>query len=69
MCSLTSAFIEDLAQPASASDQSLRCPPEEHVNPWLPKERLAIILKRLRGRACRSEFSLGVHFKVLLLTL
>ena len=69
MCSLTSAFIEDLVQPAPASDQSLRCPHEEHVNLWLSKERVAITLKSLRGRACRSESSLGVHFKVLLLTL
>ena len=43
------------------SDQSLRCPHEESLDPYLPTERTAKTLIRLGGCPGWSESSLGAH--------
>ena len=45
------------------SDQSLRCPHEETLHPWLPKMHTVKILIRLRECAGWSETSLGAHVR------
>ena len=47
------------------SDQSLRCPLEESLGPWLPSKRTA---KTLGIRPVCSESSLGAHAMVLVLS-
>ena len=44
---------------SAQSDQSLRCPHEESLGPWLPTERTAKTLIRLGGCPGWSESSLG----------
>ena len=46
---------------SSQSDQSLRCPHEETLHPWLSKMCLGRIRIRLRECAVWSESSLGTH--------
>ena len=50
---LTSAWT------SAQSDQSLRCPHEESLSPWLPIERTTKTLIRLSGCPGWSESSLG----------
>ena len=46
---------------SSQSDQSLRCPHEETLHPWLSKLRMVKVLIRLRECADWSESSLGAY--------
>ena len=46
---------------SAQSDQSLRCPHEESLGPWLPTERTAKTLIRLGRCPGWSESSLGTH--------
>ena len=46
---------------SAQSDQSLRCPHEESLGPYLPIERTAKTLIRLGGCPGWSESSLGAH--------
>ena len=50
---------------SAQSDQSLRCPHEETLHPWLPKVRPMNILIRLRECAGWSESSLGAHVLII----
>ena len=45
------------------SDQSLCCPHDKTLRPWLSKMRLVKILIRLRESAGWSESSLGAHIR------
>ena len=45
------------------SDQSLRCPHEETLHPWLSQKRPVKILIRLRECAGWSESYLGAHVR------
>ena len=46
---------------SAQSNQSLRCPHEESLGPYLPTERTAKTLLRLGGCRGSSESSLGAH--------
>ena len=46
---------------SAQSDQSLRCPHEESLGPYLPIEHIVKILIRLGGCTGWSESSLGAH--------
>ena len=53
---------------SAQSDQSLRCPHEESLGPWLPIERTAKTLIRLGGCPGWSESSLGAQAILLVLS-
>ena len=66
---MTYAPSEDWSAWASIqSDQSLRCPHEEALGPWLPIECQAKTLIRLRSCAGWSESSLGTQVILLVLS-
>ena len=53
---------------SAQSDQSLRCPHEESLGPYLPTERTAQTLIILGGCPGWSESSLGAHVSLLVLS-
>ena len=53
---------------STQSDQSLRCPRDEILDPQLPMERTANTLFRLGGCPGWSEFSLGAQVSLLVLS-